>query len=78
MTICNGIHSKGVLGAALTITDETVRPANEEYLAERFPEGDFAMLDRVPVVSGRVLAPDLQNPNTRLFEWSPEPTSAGE
>ena len=78
MTICNGIHSKGVLGAVLAITDETVRPANEEYLAKRFPAGDFAMLVRVPVVSGHPIAPDLQNPHTRLFEWSPEPTMAGE
>jgi hypothetical protein len=77
MTICNGIHSKGVLGAVLAITDETVRPTNEEYLAQRFPAGDFAMLVRVPVVSGHPIAPDLQNPHTRLFEWSPEPT-AGE
>jgi hypothetical protein len=72
ITICNGIHSKGVLGAVLTVTDETVRPANEQYLAHRFPSGDFAMLVRVPVVSGRVLAPDLQNPETRLFEWTPD------
>jgi hypothetical protein len=77
MTICNGIHSKGVLGAVLAITDETVRPANEKYLAERFPAGDFAMLVRVPVVSDEAIAPDLQNPHTRLFEWSPE-SSAGE
>ena len=74
MTICNGIHSKGVLGAVLAITDETVRPANEQYLAERFPAGDFAMLVRVPVVSGHPIAPDLQNPHTRLFEWPPEST----
>jgi hypothetical protein len=72
LTICNGIHSKGVVGAVLTLTDETVRPANEAYLAERFPSGDFAMLVRVPVVDGQVLAPDLQNPDSRLFEWSPE------
>jgi hypothetical protein len=77
MTICNGIHSKGVLGAVLAITDETVRPANESYLAQRFPNGDFAMLVRVPVVGGQVLAPDLQNPRTHLFEWIPDP-SAGE
>ena len=72
MTICNGIHSKGVLGAVLAITDETVRPANERYLAHRFPQSDFAILVRVPVVDGQALAPDLQNPRTRLFEWSPD------
>jgi hypothetical protein len=77
LTICNGIHSKGVLGAVLTITDETVRPANEQYLASRFPSGAFAMLVKVPVVSGKVLAPDLQNPSSRVFEWSPDaPTGA--
>jgi hypothetical protein len=72
LTICNGIHSKGVMGAVLTLTDETVRPANEAYLAEKFPAGAFAILVRVPVVGGQVLAPDLQNSYTRLFEWSPE------
>ncbi|WP_214405149.1 hypothetical protein [Pseudonocardia lacus] len=72
LTICNGVHSKGVLGAVLTITDETVRPSNEAYLAQRFPSGAFAMLVRVPVLSGKVLAPDLQNPDARVFEWSPD------
>jgi hypothetical protein len=75
MTICNGIYSKGVLGATLAITDETVRPTNEQYLAERFPDGNFAMLVRVPVWSGQPIAADLQNPYARLFEWSPEPTA---
>jgi transcriptional regulator with XRE-family HTH domain len=72
LTICNGVHSRGVLGAVYAMSDETVRPANEEYIAKRFPDGPFAMLLRVPVVSGKVLAPDLQNPDVRLFEWAPE------
>jgi hypothetical protein len=71
LTICNGVYSTGVLGAVLTLTDETVRPANEEYLARRYPSGEFAILVRVPVVSGAALAPDLQNPDVRVFEWSP-------
>lgn len=71
LTICNGVYSRGVVGAVLTLTDEVVRPANEKYLAQRFPEGSFAMLVRVPVVDGQVLAPDLQNPDTRMFEWEP-------
>jgi hypothetical protein len=78
LTICNGVHSRGVVGAVLAVTDETVRPANERYLAHRFPSGAFAMLIRVPVVSGRVLAPDLQNPNTRIFEWTPESSPTGD
>lgn len=77
LTICNGVHSKGVLGAVMTLTDETVRPNNEQYLARRFPAGAFAMLVSVPVVSGKVLAPDLQNAETRLFEWAPEPAATG-
>jgi len=77
LTICNGVYSRGVVGAVLTGTDETVRPANEKYLAQRFPEGSFAMLVRVPVVDGRVLAPDLQNPETRLFEWAPGSADRG-
>jgi hypothetical protein len=72
LTVCNGIHSRGVVGAVLAVTDETVRPANEAYLARRFLHGTFAMLIRVPVLSGDALAPDLQNPETILFEWSPD------
>lgn len=72
LTICNGIHSRGVVGAVLAITDETVRPANEEFLAHHFSTSDFAMLVRVHVVTGNALAPDFQNPGARLFEWAPE------
>jgi hypothetical protein len=71
LTICNGVHSTGVMGAVTTLTDETVRPENEEFLAERYPTGEFAMLVKVPVVDGSALAPDLKNPKVRLFEWSP-------
>jgi transcriptional regulator with XRE-family HTH domain len=75
LTICNGVHSAGVLGAVLTMTDETVRRANEEFLARHFPSGEFAMLVWVTVLDGTALAPDLKNPTTRILEWSP---SAGE
>ena len=77
LTICNGVHSSGVLGAVMILTDETLRPSNEAYLAQRFPDGEFAMLVKVPVVSGKVLAPDLQNPETRVFEWAPGSGSSG-
>jgi hypothetical protein len=72
LTICNGVYSRGVVGAVLTVTDETVRPTNEQYLATHYPQGDFAMLLRVPVLGDRVLAPDLLGPDTRLFEWTPD------
>ncbi|GLY14479.1 hypothetical protein LWF15_27500 [Kineosporia rhizophila] len=72
LTILNGIHSRGVLGAALAVTDETIRAGNQEYLAERFPEGNFALLMRVPVIQGKVIAPDFKNDRARLFAWSQE------
>jgi transcriptional regulator with XRE-family HTH domain len=72
LTICNGIYSRGVVGAVRSLTDATVRARNEQYLTARFPEGEFALLMRVPVVANQTLSPDLQNPRTRRFEWSPE------
>jgi hypothetical protein len=78
LTVCNGVHSRGVLGAVLTVTDQTVRPDNERYIAKWPVEVAFAMLVRVPVVSGQALAPDLQNPEVRVFEWSSDSAKAGE
>jgi hypothetical protein len=71
LTICNGIHSRGVFGAVRCLTDVRVREGNEKYLAERFPDGEFAILFRVPVVENQTLSPDLQDPSARLYEWSP-------
>jgi transcriptional regulator with XRE-family HTH domain len=72
LTLCNGIHSRGVLGAVRTLTDLRLRETNESYLADRFPGGHYAIAMRVPVIRGQALSPDLSNPHTRLFEWSPE------
>jgi hypothetical protein len=72
LTIFNGIHSRGVYGAVRCLTDAKVRAENEKYLAERFPSNEFAMLLRVPLVANETLSPDLQDPGTRLFEWSPD------
>jgi hypothetical protein len=70
LTICNGIHSRGVLGSVRCLTDTRVRQENEKYLADRFSAGDFAMLLRVPVVANETLSPDLQDPDARLYEWA--------
>jgi len=71
LTICNGIFSRGVFGAVRCLTDANVRDENEKYLADKFPEGEFAILLRVPVVTNETLSPDLQNPDSRLYEWAP-------
>jgi hypothetical protein len=70
LTIFNGVHSRGVVGAVLALTDKTLGPGNGEYLAQRFASDEFAVLVKVPIVSGRALTPDLWNPEMRLFEWS--------
>jgi transcriptional regulator with XRE-family HTH domain len=70
LTLCNGIHSRGVLGAVRALTDVRVRDTNESYLAERFGDDEYAILMRVPVFQGEALSPDLRNPETRLYEWS--------
>ncbi|MFI5692163.1 hypothetical protein ACIA58_10015 [Kribbella sp. NPDC051586] len=72
ITICNGVYSRGVLGAVRTLTDNAVRERNEAYLANRFPGGIFGLLLRVPVINGEAITPDLEIPENRLYEWSPE------
>jgi transcriptional regulator with XRE-family HTH domain len=71
LTICNGIFSRGVYGAVRCLTDARVREENEKYLADQFPDREFAVLLRVPVVAKKTLSPDLQNPSARLYEWAP-------
>jgi hypothetical protein len=72
LTICNGIHSRGVLAAVRCLTDPSVRMANDEYLADRFPDGEFAVLLRVQVVRNEPMSPDLRDPARRLYEWEPK------
>jgi hypothetical protein len=72
LTICNGIHTRGVLGAVRCFTDATVREHNEKYLADKFPEGEFAILLRVRVVGNETRPPDLRDYSARLYEWEPK------
>jgi transcriptional regulator with XRE-family HTH domain len=76
LTICNGIHSRGVFGAVRCLTDAKVREANEKYIAARFGDGEFAILLQVPVVENQTLSPDLEDPETRLYEWAPNQDGA--
>jgi hypothetical protein len=69
LTYCNGIHSRGVLGAVRCLTDPAVRDDNEQWL-ETFPGSDrFVILMRVPVLGGQTVSPSLNNLGTVLFQW---------
>ena len=74
LTYCNGIHSRGVLGAVKCLTDPNVREDNERYLEETFPgSARFVILMRVPVLGGQIVSPSLKSPGTVLFQWSDDP-----
>jgi hypothetical protein len=73
LTFCNGIHSRGVLGAVRTLTDARLRDSNESYLAHTFGDSRaYAVLMRVTVIEGETLTPDLNREDTVLFKWSGE------
>jgi hypothetical protein len=69
LTMCNGIHSRGVLGAARTLTDARLRESNEQYIAQNFPGNRFGILMRVQVIEGETLTPDLNTEGTVLYQW---------
>lgn len=75
LTLCNGIHSRGVLGSVRALTDGRIRESNEAYLARHFPKGEYGILVRVPVFNGATLSPDLQDPANILYAW-PEESAA--
>jgi hypothetical protein len=75
LTYCNGVHSRGVLGAVRCLTDPDVRDDNEQWLEETFPGSDrFVILMRVPVLGGQTVSPSLKNPGTVLFQWPGDPS----
>ena len=70
LTYCNGIHSRGVLGAVRCLTDAAVRDDNESYLEETFLDSDrFVILMRVQVLGSQTISPSLRNPGAVLFNW---------
>ena len=70
LTYCNGIHSRGVLGAVKCLTDPDVRDDNEGYLEETFHGSSrFVILMRVPVLGSRTISPSLKNPVTRWLDY---------
>lgn len=71
LTMCNGIHSRGVFGAVRILTDERLRESNERYIAQNFPEDQpFGILMRVQVIEGRAMTPDLSIAGTVLYQWT--------
>jgi hypothetical protein len=72
LTICGGITTLGVLGAARCFTDWEMRERNEQYLLPRLSErSTYCIVMRVPVVLNHdPLTPDLSKKENRLFEWT--------
>ncbi|QKV74988.1 helix-turn-helix domain-containing protein [Amycolatopsis sp. Hca4] len=70
VTVCNGMYSRGTLGAVRALTDERFRDRNQAYLRSRFGEAEFfSIISRVPVVGGKGLTPDWTVAENRLHEW---------
>jgi hypothetical protein len=71
LTICNGVFSRGVLGAVRILTDAQLREANEAYLRSRFADrSEYGLLLRVPVFGREISTPDLSSDYHRLFAWT--------
>jgi hypothetical protein len=77
LTMCNGIHSRGVLGAVRSLTDERLRENNERYIARNFPDSQqFCILMRIQVIEGHAMTPDFNIAGTVLYQWPTEPGKA--
>jgi hypothetical protein len=70
LTICNGIHSRGVYGAVRSLTDERLREVNERYITANFGStGSFIILMSVKVIEGQTMTPDFNIPGVVLQQW---------
>ncbi len=70
LTICNGIHSRGVYGAARSLTDAQLRDANERYIATHFGNSEsFAILMSVKVIKNKAMTPDFSSDGVVLYRW---------
>jgi hypothetical protein len=71
LTICNGIHSRGVYGAVRSLTDAEMRESNERYISTHFVDAkSFAMLVSVKVIRNKAMTPDFHTPGVILYSWS--------
>lgn len=70
LTICNGIHSRGVYGAVRSLTDAQLRDANERYIATHFGDSEsFAILMSVKVIKSKAMTPDFSSHGVVLYQW---------
>lgn len=70
LTICNGIHSRGVYGAVRSLTDTSFRDANERYISAHFGNSkSFAILMSVKIINNKAMTPDLSGPGVVLYQW---------
>ena len=71
LTICNGIHSRGVYGAVRSLTDSSLRDANERYISAHYGTSEsFAILMSVKVINNKAMTPDLGGRGVVLYQWS--------
>ena len=71
LTICNGIHSRGVYGAVRSLTDKRVRKSNERYIYDNFGNtGSFVILMSVQVIENKAMTPDFNIPDSVRYQWS--------
>jgi hypothetical protein len=70
LTICNGIHSRGVYGAARTLTDAQLRKDNERYISTNIGDAKaFAILMSVEIIKNKAMTPDFNSPDVVLYQW---------
>lgn len=70
LTICNGIHSRGVYGAVRSLTDAQLRESNERYISANFGDSrSFAILMSVQVIKNKAMTPDFNSPGVVLYQW---------
>ena len=71
LTICNGIHSRGVYGAVRSLTDAELRDGNERYLSANFGDArSFAILMSVKIIKNKAMTPDFNSPDVVLYKWA--------
>ena len=70
LTICNGVHSRGVYGAVRSLSDKRVRESNERYISDNFGNsGSFVILMSVQVIEKKAMTPDFNSPGVVLYQW---------